>query len=203
MKTVHALSIVLLSTVALWQAYAEGPTPAPAALERPCAESPHRILDQLDTRRPVSMPPQMALHHKQNMQDHLLVMQEITAALANDDFPSIERSVTRIGYSEQTGGMCDMMGAQTPGFSQQAVNFHRTADSIGEAARHKDHQGVLKAMSATLSTCVGCHATFRQQVVTGGMGGHPGMGPMHGGAGGGPGKHGGGSKPAESTVVSP
>jgi cytochrome c556 len=57
------------------------------------------------------------------------------------------------------------MGAATPGFTEQALNFHRTADTIASAARERDRAAVMQALAATLATCTGCHATFRQRVV--------------------------------------
>jgi cytochrome c553 len=57
------------------------------------------------------------------------------------------------------------MGAGAPGFTEAALRFHHTADSIAEAAKQKDAQGVLAALGATLSTCTSCHATFKQEVV--------------------------------------
>ena len=63
------------------------------------------------------------------------------------------------------GQMCDHMGAAAPGFTAMALNFHHTADAIGDAARHGDRAEVLSALNRTLQTCVGCHATYRQEVV--------------------------------------
>ena len=57
------------------------------------------------------------------------------------------------------------MGAATPGFSEMALNFHRTADTIADAARNKDGAAVLSALNKTLQTCTSCHAAFRQDVV--------------------------------------
>jgi cytochrome c556 len=57
------------------------------------------------------------------------------------------------------------MGAAAPGFTTMALTFHRTADTIRDAARRGDRAGVLSALDRTLQTCVGCHATYRQQVV--------------------------------------
>ena len=125
----------------------------------------HDALDAMDTRTPVPLLPMMADHQKRNMRDHLLAVQEIVAALAADDFAAIERSAARIGYSEQMGQMCVHMGAGAPGFTDKALEFHRTADTIAEAARARDRARVISALGATLQTCTGCHATFRQQVV--------------------------------------
>jgi cytochrome c' len=61
--------------------------------------------------------------------------------------------------------MCSHMGAATPGFTEVAIRFHKTADKIGDAARRKDKKGVMTALDATLKECVGCHAVYRQKVV--------------------------------------
>ncbi len=46
-----------------------------------------------------------------------------------------------------------------------ALTFHRTADTIADAAQRGDRKAATAALAATLSTCVGCHAAYRQQVV--------------------------------------
>jgi cytochrome c556 len=122
-------------------------------------------LDKMDTRLPVPLLPMMANHQKQNMRDHLVAVQEIVAALSADDFASVERAAGRLGFSEQMGQMCGHMGAGAPGFAEQAVGFHHTADRIGEAARSRDRGRVLTELGATLQTCTSCHATWKQQVV--------------------------------------
>jgi len=123
------------------------------------------MLDGMDKRRPVPLLPMMADHQKQNMRDHLLAVQEIVAALAGDDFAAVEKAATRIGSSEQMARMCTHMGAGAPGFTDQALAFHRTADQVAAAARERDRTRVLNALGATLQTCTSCHATWKQQVV--------------------------------------
>lgn len=125
----------------------------------------HGMLDQLDTRKPMPLLPMMANHQKQNMREHLEAVQGIMAALVVDDFAAMELAAKRIGYSEQMGMMCTHMGAAAPGFTEQAMAFHKTADGITAAAHNRDRAGVLVALNATLQTCTGCHATWKQQVV--------------------------------------
>jgi hypothetical protein len=137
----------------------------PAAVPAGTACEPHRALEKLDARREVPLLPMMANHQRQNMRDHLVAVQDIVTAAAADDFAAIERAAARIGYSEQMGQMCTHMGAGAPGFTETALEFHRTADTIAAAARARDRAGVLRALSATLATCTGCHSTFRQQPV--------------------------------------
>jgi mono/diheme cytochrome c family protein len=118
-----------------------------------------------DPRIPVPLLPRMAAHQRENMRDHLAAVQEIVAAVAGSDFAGVESSAARIGYSEQMGQMCERMGAGAPGFNALALNFHHTADTIVPAAKTRDSAATLKAVSATLQTCVACHAIYRQQIV--------------------------------------
>lgn len=126
---------------------------------------PQQNLDRMDARRPLPLLPMMAHHQKQNMRDHLAAVQEIIAAMAREDFAAVESAAGRIGYSEQMGRTCSHMGAAAPGFAEQALAFHRTADTIAAAARQKDRDAVLRALSGTLQICTSCHATWKQQVV--------------------------------------
>jgi cytochrome c556 len=118
-----------------------------------------------DTRTPVPMAPMMAQHQREQMRGHLSAVQEIVAALAKSDFKGVEAGSKKIGYSDSMAQMCTHMGAGAPGFTEAAIHFHKTADTIGAAARKKDRAAVLGALGATLNTCVGCHATYKQQIV--------------------------------------
>jgi hypothetical protein len=165
--------ILTLSFVGL--ACAPGAPPAAAPKTPPAAPSsapasapasgPHQVLDQMDTRVAVPLLPMMANHQKQNMRDHLVAVQEIVLAAANDDFTGVEKAAARIGFSDQMGQMCNHMGAGAPGFTEQAIAFHRTADRISAAARDKDRARVLSELGTTLQACTGCHAVWKQQVV--------------------------------------
>lgn len=130
------------------------------------AEAPGPAAGELDARTPVPLLPMMAQHQKENMRAHLTAVREMVAALATDDFAKIATAASSIGYSEQMAMMCSRMGAATAGFADVAIRFHQTADTIADAARHEDRKGVLAALDATLQQCVGCHAVYRQQVVS-------------------------------------
>ena len=118
-----------------------------------------------DTRQPLPLLAMMADHQKQNMREHLAAVQAIIAAIGRNDMDAVSKGAARLGYSEAMGQMCEHMGAAAPGFTPMALNFHHTADTIGEAARRGDRAGVLSALDRTLQTCVGCHAPYRQEVV--------------------------------------
>ena len=119
-----------------------------------------------DARKPLPLTAVMAEHQKRNMREHLAVVQEIVAALAADDLAAAGSAARKIGYSESMAQMCRHMGGGAPGFTEMALLFHRTADAITAAAGRGDKPGATRALGETLGTCVGCHAAWRQQVVT-------------------------------------
>jgi hypothetical protein len=127
--------------------------------------APHGPPSTNDARQPLPLLPHMAEHQRQNMRDHLAAIQEILATLSTNDFAGVERAASRIGYGEEMAQMCSHMGAGAPGFTDTAIHFHRTADTISTAAKQHDAGATLKAVNATLQTCVGCHATYRQEIV--------------------------------------
>jgi hypothetical protein len=156
----------------LFVSYAQtssAPTPIPSVLSTTAPESSattaEKLLDKMDTRIPVPLLPMMAYHQKQNMRDPLLAVQQIVTALATEDYPAIEKAAGRIGFTEQMGQMCTHMGAGAPGFTEQALAFHHTADRITAAAKARDRGRVLTEFAATLQTCTACHASWKQQVV--------------------------------------
>ncbi len=165
----NRVALVLIPIVSVLGACSREAPAAPAttssASTASSAASAAEVLDRMDTRAPVPLLPMMANHQKQNMRDHLVAVQEIVAAIATEDFAGIERAAGRIGFSEQMGQMCTHMGAGAPGFTEQALNFHHTADRISAAARGRDRARVLTELGSTLQTCTSCHATWKQQVV--------------------------------------
>jgi hypothetical protein len=150
-------------SIALTGCHDEQKRPSAAVVPVPPAAAD--MLDAMDTRVPVPLLPMMANHQKQNMRDHLHAVQEIIAAVGARDFGGVARAAATIGYSEPMGQMCNHMGAGAPGFTEQALRFHHTADTISAAARSRDMAGVLTALNETLATCTGCHSAFKQRVV--------------------------------------
>ncbi len=150
------------------------PVAAPAPAVRPTAvvspppatsPSADLALERLDTRVPVPLLPHMAQHQKENMREHLVAVQEIALATARNEFAAVEVAARQLGLSPGMERMCQHMGRGAPGFTEQALAFHRSADAIAAAARNHDPRAVMKALGATLHLCTGCHATFRQKVV--------------------------------------
>ena len=144
-------------------AAAADPHPAASSASEPCLAV--KELMALDHRAPVPLQPAMAWHQKQNMMQHLVAIQRVTEGLSRDDWDEVARASALIGSSPQMQQMCQHMGAGAEGFTEMALDFHRRADAIGEAARAHDAAAVLRATASTLQACTGCHAAFRQEVV--------------------------------------
>ncbi|MGD2064675.1 MAG: cytochrome c, partial [Nitrospirota bacterium] len=161
-KCIVAISLLVFFTSTLACEHTKAARNLRADTESPPAQQ----LASLDRREPVPLIPMMALHQKENMRDHLVVIQEIVAALAAEDFDAVQRSASRISFSPQVAQMCAHMGAGAAGFTQMGIAFHATADTIIDAAKRKDLAGTLKALNATIGTCTTCHDRFRQEVVT-------------------------------------
>jgi cytochrome c556 len=134
-----------------------------------CARQPppdaNRTAFEMDRRTPLPLLPMMAEHQKQNMRSHLSAVQTLVTALARDDFEGAERAAHELGPSAEMQRMCNHMGAGAPGFTPTALAFHRSADDIAKAAKAHDRAAALSALGTTLGQCVGCHATYKQQIV--------------------------------------
>jgi cytochrome c556 len=128
-------------------------------------EHPMMSTSGTDARQPLPLTAMMAAHQKQNMREHLAAVQAIVAAIARDDLEGVAKAAAALGYSQAMGQMCEHMGAAAPGFTPMALDFHHTADTIGDAARRGDRAAVLTALGGTLQTCVACHAAYRQEIV--------------------------------------
>lgn len=172
MKTNLLISSAAMA-LTLCTAACQNKEPAPAAVQEQPQPSPAsgacqpvEELAGLDHRTPVPLQPMMAWHQKQNMMEHLVAIQRITDGLAREDWDEVASASALIESSPQMQQMCQHMGAGAQGFTEMALDFHRRADAIGVAARAHDGAAVLRATSNTLQSCTGCHAAFRQDVVS-------------------------------------
>ena len=172
MNASHLTPFVVLALALLSCKAADNDRPGPSPSAEPVIASasnlqpsPASVLDSMDKRTSVPLLPMMAQHQKQNMRDHLSVVQEIASALAVRDFDPVRGAAARIGFSEQMGQMCEHMGAGAPGFTALALEFHHAADRIADAAKLKNSEAVLEALDTTLRRCTSCHRTYKQQLV--------------------------------------
>jgi hypothetical protein len=165
MKALAFLAVIWLGLGCRATARSEPKPEASTHSAEGSAPSANAALDKLDQRRPVPLLPMMAQHQKENMREHLEAVQEVVEGAAAGEFDKVAVAAKRMGYSERMGRMCEHMGASAPGFTEQALSFHHTADEIVAAATKHDGPTVLTALSKTLRECTSCHATYKQRVV--------------------------------------
>lgn len=141
------------------------PKPVPVASVQ-AHEHPVEALNALDSRTPVPLLPMMAWHQKQNMLEHLVAIQRIVEGTAREDWEQVGEASKLIESSPHMEQSCRHMGAGAEGFTRVALDFHERANAIGAAARERNSRAVLRATANTLQACTGCHASYRQEVVT-------------------------------------
>lgn len=142
------------------------PTPTPTTKSPNDSCEALEELARMDPRTPVPLQPMMAWHQKQNMAEHLVAIQRIVAALAEEKWDDVREAAKLIESSPKMAMMCNHMGKGADGFTQMALAFHATADTIAPASLTKQASKVLKATSETLQVCTGCHAKYKQDVVS-------------------------------------
>ena len=122
-----------------------------------------------DLRTLVELPDKLRLHMLANMRDHLLVLQQIQAALASEEFEQAAQ------IAEQRLGMTSLErhGAHAVGpFMPEAMRMtgtamHRAASQFAVTASDASATGEVKpalaALARVTAQCVACHEGFRVQ----------------------------------------
>ena len=122
-----------------------------------------------DTRTLLELPDELRLYMLANMRDHLLVLQQIQEALAQEEFDQAAQ------IAEQRLGMTslDRHGAHALGpFMPEAMRMtgtamHRAASQFAVTASDASATGEIKpalsALARVTAQCVACHEGFRLQ----------------------------------------
>lgn len=132
-------------------------TPTATATATPPATgaSAPEALDRLDLRAAVPLLPMMANHQKEQMRDHLVVVQEIVAALATEDYPAIEKAAARIGSAAHPMGAMAAMGGPA-GKPMGAMGKHM--GHMGQMGKHLGQMAAMGTPGAGDQACVGMGA---------------------------------------------
>lgn len=127
---------------------------------------PEHNMSITDGRKPLIMTTQMSLHQLATMREHLEAIEGIVTGLAAKNFKAILSSAKKLASSPEMTQMCEHMGKNTPGYTKMGLALHKSGDDLVAAAEKKDLDLILSKLGATLKTCTGCHAAFKQEVVT-------------------------------------
>ncbi len=122
-----------------------------------------------DARRAVYFPKTLREHTLANMRDHLLALQEIQEALAQQDYDRAgDIAEHRLGMSSLAlHGAHEVARYMPKGMQDAGTALHRNASRFAVAAKDAGATGDVKpalaALAATTAQCVACHAGYRVQ----------------------------------------
>ena len=118
-----------------------------------------------DDRQLVEMPAQTQEMMRQKMQDHLTVLSQIIAYLADNDLPAAaEIAEQRLGMSSMGKHRGTGMG---PGkfmpkeMKQIGRGMHQAASRLADAADRGDLADSYSALQGVVASCAACHSGFR------------------------------------------
>jgi hypothetical protein len=120
-------------------------------------------LAQGDARELVEMPAPMQEHMLANMRDHLAALDEILAALNDEDYGAAARVAEfRLGMSSlDSHGASHMARVMPAPMREMGTDMHRTASRLALTAEEGDRLQAFRALQAVTETCVTCHAAYR------------------------------------------
>ncbi|PLX37980.1 MAG: hypothetical protein C0606_06960 [Hyphomicrobiales bacterium] len=123
-----------------------------------------------DERELVELPAMMQEHMLGNMRDHLAAVNEILAALADDD-PAAAGKIAeaRLGMSSLgSHGAAHMAPFMPERMQAIGTEMHHAASRFVVAVQDADlansaegRKAIFSALGAVTETCVACHAAFR------------------------------------------
>ncbi len=122
----------------------------------------HNMMKHVDDGRiSLGFSPEMKAHQLANMRSHVEAIQTIIGLIAEEDFNAAsEVAHSRLGLTEEMKKMCNMF--ENENFKKLGLQFHESADTLGDILKTKDMNKSLNALHTTMGYCVQCHETFRQ-----------------------------------------
>jgi len=113
-----------------------------------------------DNRTLLTIPYQDREHLLHVMRNNLANMGRLIDAMSEDDFKAVETIANEMSLDKKKARGLSRRG--NPAFTAIGVRFHGLKVlAVKKAAEARDRKGTLRAMSRMVSSCVGCHATFR------------------------------------------
>jgi len=114
-----------------------------------------------DGRISLQLTPHMKQHQLANMRSHVEAIQSIIGMMAEDKFDQASTIAhNKLGLTPMMKKMCNM--SDNDDFKKFGLAFHKSADELGNVLKTRNIKLSLTALHKTMSSCVQCHATFRQ-----------------------------------------
>jgi hypothetical protein len=116
-----------------------------------------------DEREWVDLPEPMRQHMLANMRDHLVVVHQLIALLAQQDWQRAgELAESRLGMSSlDDHGARHMAGHMPEGMRQAGTRMHRAASQFALRVEEGETSAAYAALAEVTAACVSCHAAYR------------------------------------------
>ena len=126
------------------------------------AETPHLLAPASDTRTILHLEPQERVMILAEMRLFLAGVQKLTGALGRQDMQAAAEAARSLGR-KMTHEVPPALRAKRPqAFRQLGFSVHSDFDQMAVDAESMGDVGVtLRQLSATLQTCVSCHASYQ------------------------------------------
>ena len=124
-------------------------------------EMMQKMKNLTDNRISLNVSPEKAQHQLMNMRSHVVAIQSIINYLSKDEFgKASEIASTKLGLTDEMKMMCTSFNNEE--FERLGLEFHNNADKMSQIFKLKDKNKSLEALSTTMTSCITCHATFKQ-----------------------------------------
>ena len=124
-------------------------------------EMMQKMKNLTDNRISLNVSPEKAQHQLMNMRSHVVAIQSIINYLSKDEFEKAsEIASTKLGLTDEMKMMCTSFNNEE--FERLGLEFHNNADKMSQIFKLKDKNKSLEALSTTMTSCITCHATFKQ-----------------------------------------
>ena len=125
------------------------------------SEMMHNMKNLTDNRISLNVSPEKAQHQLMNMRSHVEAVQSIINYLSKDEFEKAsEVASSKLGLTNEMKMMCSSFNNEE--FEKLGLEFHNNADKMSQIFKTKDKNKSLEALSTTMTSCITCHATFKQ-----------------------------------------
>lgn len=116
-----------------------------------------------DTRASIPLAPESRTEHRAVMLQHLESVQQIVAALGQEEFETAQRlTETHLGFFMHRQAMLRQKPEDfPPAYHDLAMAHHEAAEELARVMPTKDLKQVLPKLDNLLKACVACHLEYK------------------------------------------
>jgi hypothetical protein len=116
-----------------------------------------------DSRISLNLEPAVQSILKQTMQEHLMALQAIVAALSREDYEKGSAVAhEELGFPKHHEVMQRERGTTFPKkYQELAIAHHQAAEDLAQVISKKEMKPILRQLDQTMKACVDCHRAYK------------------------------------------